>query len=229
MRKSIRVSSTSTARQHAPAMTAANGCAPPMPPRPPVRIQRPVSVAGVMLAPGFGEGLVGSLHNALSSNVNPGPGRHLAVHHQALAVELVEMRPGRPMRHEVRVRDQHPRRIGMGASRWQSACRTGRSASHPPPDPSAWQRSGRSPPRSAPPGRCRRRPPAHAGFRPHPGAGCSSASASPPRSPQVLAVFSGPVGGIDVTQVVAGVGHGRAPFSGGDPGGASPPGPPEDI
>ncbi len=35
------VSSHSTARQHAPAMTAASGWAPPMPPRPPVRIHLP--------------------------------------------------------------------------------------------------------------------------------------------------------------------------------------------
>jgi hypothetical protein len=40
-RKSMRVSSHSTARQQAPAMTAASGCAPPMPPSPAVRIQRP--------------------------------------------------------------------------------------------------------------------------------------------------------------------------------------------
>ena len=41
-RKSMRVSSHSTARQQAPANTAASGCAPPMPPKPPVRIHLPL-------------------------------------------------------------------------------------------------------------------------------------------------------------------------------------------
>ena len=49
------------------------------------------------------------------ADIDPRAGRHLAVHHQALAVELVEMVPGRPVRHEVGVGDQHARRIGMGA------------------------------------------------------------------------------------------------------------------
>ena len=37
----MRVGSHSTAIIEKPAMVAASGCAPPMPPRPPVRIQRP--------------------------------------------------------------------------------------------------------------------------------------------------------------------------------------------
>ncbi|CAB3810513.1 hypothetical protein LMG28688_07263 [Paraburkholderia caffeinitolerans] len=37
----MRVSSHSTAIIEKPAIVAARGCAPPMPPRPPVRIQRP--------------------------------------------------------------------------------------------------------------------------------------------------------------------------------------------
>ncbi|CAN0622259.1 protein of unknown function [Burkholderia multivorans] len=57
------------------------------------------------------EGFVGSLHDALAADVDPAAGRHLAVHHQALAVELVEVVPGRPVRHQVRVRDQHARCI----------------------------------------------------------------------------------------------------------------------
>ncbi len=74
-----------------------------------------LEVAAVMLPPGLGEGLVGALHDALGTDVDPRPRRHLAVHHQALAIELAEMRPGRPVRHEVRVRDQHARRVRVGA------------------------------------------------------------------------------------------------------------------
>ena len=79
--------------EQAPAIVAASGCAPPMPPRPAVRIQRPASLAAVVLAPGLDEGLVGALHDALAADVDPRAGRHLAVHHQALAVELVEVLP----------------------------------------------------------------------------------------------------------------------------------------
>ena len=72
-------------------------------------------VAAVVLAPGLDEGLVGALHDALAADVDPDAGRHLAVHHQALAVELVEVLPGGPLGHQVRVGDQHPRRVGVGA------------------------------------------------------------------------------------------------------------------
>ena len=67
-----------------------------------------------MLAAHFHEGLVGALHDALAADVDPRPRRHLAIHHEALAIELVEMLPGRPMRHEVGIGDQHARRVGMG-------------------------------------------------------------------------------------------------------------------
>ncbi len=68
-----------------------------------------------MLAADLHEGLVGALHDALAADVDPGAGGHLAVHHQALAIELVEVLPGRPVRHQVRVGDQHARRVGVGA------------------------------------------------------------------------------------------------------------------
>jgi hypothetical protein len=67
-----------------------------------------------MLAPGFGEGFVGALHDALGADVDPAAGRHLAVHEQALAVEFIEVLPGRPLRHQVRIGDQHARRIKVG-------------------------------------------------------------------------------------------------------------------
>jgi hypothetical protein len=68
-----------------------------------------------MLAPGLGEGLVSALHDPLRADVDPRSRRHLAEHHQPLAVELVKVLPRRPLRHEVRVRQQHARRIRMRA------------------------------------------------------------------------------------------------------------------
>ena len=68
-----------------------------------------------MLAAHLGEGLVGALDDALRADVDPAAGRHLAVHHEALAIELVEHLPIRPFGHEVGVGDQHPRRILVGA------------------------------------------------------------------------------------------------------------------
>ena len=66
--------------------------------------------AAEALAGGRGEGLVGALEDALAPDVDPGAGRHLAVHHQPGRVELAEVLPGRPLRDEVRVGDQHARR-----------------------------------------------------------------------------------------------------------------------
>ena len=74
-----------------------------------------LEVAAIMLAAHLGEGLVGALDDALGADVDPRAGRHLAVHHQPLAIELVEMLPGRPFRHQVGIGDQHPRRVRMGA------------------------------------------------------------------------------------------------------------------
>ncbi len=71
--------------------------------------------SAVVAPPGLDERFVGALHDALRADVDPGPGRHLAVHHQAFGIELVEMLPARPVRHEVRIGDQHARRVGMSA------------------------------------------------------------------------------------------------------------------
>ena len=105
----------STASIDAPAMVAASGCAPPMPPSPAVRIQRPERSPPIVPAADLDEGLVGALNDALAADIDPRAGGHLAVHHQAEPIELVEMVPGRPVRHEVGIGDQHARRVGMGA------------------------------------------------------------------------------------------------------------------
>ncbi|EAR52350.1 hypothetical protein OG2516_07732 [Oceanicola granulosus HTCC2516] len=75
----------------------------------------PREVAAVMLAAGLDEGLVGALHDPLGADVDPAPRGHLAVHGEALAVELVEVLPGGPARHQVGIGDQHPGRVGVGA------------------------------------------------------------------------------------------------------------------
>ena len=72
-------------------------------------------VAAIMLAAHLGEGLVRALDDALRADVDPAAGGHLAVHHQALAIELVEHLPVRPFGHEVGVGDEHARRILVGA------------------------------------------------------------------------------------------------------------------
>ena len=68
-----------------------------------------------MLAPGFHEGFIGALHDALRADIDPGSGGHLAVHHQALAIQFVEMIPGGPVRHQVGIGDQDAGCVGMGA------------------------------------------------------------------------------------------------------------------
>ena len=68
-----------------------------------------------MLAAELGKCFVRALNDALAADVDPGASRHLAVHHQPLAIERVEILPGRPVRHEVGVGDQHARCVDMGA------------------------------------------------------------------------------------------------------------------
>ena len=72
-------------------------------------------VGAEVLPPGRGEGLVGALQDALRPDVDPRPGRHLSVHDQAGALELAELLPGGPLGDQVRVRQQHPRRIRVRA------------------------------------------------------------------------------------------------------------------
>ena len=49
------------------------------------------------------------------ADIDPRTGGHLAVHGETLLIQFVEMIPGRPVRHEVGVGDQHARRILVGA------------------------------------------------------------------------------------------------------------------
>jgi hypothetical protein len=75
----------------------------------------PAGLAAEVLLGHGAEGLPGPLHDPLAADVDPGAGRHLAVHHQPLSIELVEVLPAGPARHQVGVGQQHPRRVGVGA------------------------------------------------------------------------------------------------------------------
>ncbi|MNV26739.1 hypothetical protein D3C71_1178640 [compost metagenome] len=67
-----------------------------------------------MLAARLGKGLVRALHDALRADVDPATRRHLAVHEQALLVQLAEVFPVGPLRHQVGVGQQHAGRVGVG-------------------------------------------------------------------------------------------------------------------
>ena len=67
-----------------------------------------------MLAAGFDKGFISALHDALRTDVNPRTGGHLAVHRQTFGVELVEVLPSGPVRHQIGIGNQHARRVFMG-------------------------------------------------------------------------------------------------------------------
>ena len=75
----------------------------------------PGEIAFVVLATHLDEGLVRALDDALAANIDPGTGRHLPEHHEAFPVELAKMLPVCPGGHQVRVGNQHARRIGVRA------------------------------------------------------------------------------------------------------------------
>ena len=68
-----------------------------------------------LLAGQAAEGLVGALEDALGADVDPGAGRHLAEHDQALLLPAVEVLLGGPVGDDVAVGDQHARRVLVGA------------------------------------------------------------------------------------------------------------------
>ena len=72
-------------------------------------------VAMEVLATRFHKGFVGALDDALAANVNPAASRHLAVHHQACAIQFIEVLPGGPLGHQIGIGNQHPRRARVGA------------------------------------------------------------------------------------------------------------------
>ena len=63
----------------------------------------------------LGEALVRALEDPLGADVDPRPGRHLAVHRQPHRLQPAELGPVGPVGHQVGVGDQHPRRPLVGA------------------------------------------------------------------------------------------------------------------
>ena len=96
-------------------MVTASGCAPPMPPQPPVSVSVPARRAAEPGAGDRAEGLVRALQDALRADVDPRAGGHLAVHGEAELLEPAELGPRRPVADEVRVGDEHARRPLVGA------------------------------------------------------------------------------------------------------------------
>ena len=137
-----------------------------------------LEIAAIMLAADFGEGLVGALHDALRADIDPRARRHLAVHHQALAIELVEMLPGAPMRHEIGIGDEHARRILVGAEDADRLARLDEQGLVLLERAQARRRCGRRPPSCAPRGRCRHRRRVPRAARRRPDRDCSSACAA---------------------------------------------------
>ena len=137
--------------------------------------------AAVMLAARLGEGLVGAGDDALAADVEPRAGGHLAEHHQPLALQLIEVLRRGPVRDEVGVGDEHPRRARVGAHDAHRLARLDQQRLVGLQRRSA-ARSRRSTPSCAPPCRGRRRRRAPPGARRSPGRDCSSASAAGPPS-----------------------------------------------
>ena len=135
-----------------------------------------------MLAAHLDEGFVGALHDALRADVDPRAGRHLAVHHQALLIELVEVFPRRPVRDEVGVGEQHARRVGVrgeDADRLAGLDQQGFVVAEGLAAIRGWRRSI---PSRARRGRCRRRRRARRGSRRRRDRGCSGSSGTGLRS-----------------------------------------------
>src|SRR5437016_2410063 len=61
------------------------------------------------------ERFVRALQNPLRADVDPRARGHLAVHHETLPLEVAEHLPCRPATHQVRIGDQHARRLGVGS------------------------------------------------------------------------------------------------------------------
>jgi hypothetical protein len=71
--------------------------------------ERTAQGAAEMAAGHGGERLVGALQNALSTDVNPRSGGHLAVHREAAILEIAKVGPRGPGGHEQRVGDDDAR------------------------------------------------------------------------------------------------------------------------
>ena len=126
----------------------------------------------------LGEGLVRALQDPLGPDVDPRPGRHLAVHRESRLLELAEGVPVGPLRHEHRVRDQDARGHLVGAEHAHRLPGLDQERLVVAEVPSGCGRSRRMPPRTGPRDRFRRRRRGPRGARRPRDRGCSSTSAS---------------------------------------------------
>ena len=110
-----RASSTSITSATPSFMVTASGCAPPIPPRPAVSVTVPRSEPPKCCRASSPNVSYVPWMIPCVRDVDPRAGGHLAVHRQAGALELAELLPRRPVRHQVGVGDQHAWRIGRGA------------------------------------------------------------------------------------------------------------------
>ena len=149
-----------------------------MPPRPAVTTSRPASVPPKCRRADGGERFVRALHDALAADVDPAAGRHLAVHRQAAVLEIAEVLPRRPRRHEQRVGDEHARRAGMRPEDADRLARLHEQRFVVLERAQRRARSRRTPPSCAPPCPIRRRRRDRRAARRRRDRDCSSASAA---------------------------------------------------
>ena len=153
----MRVWSTSAIEAGRPrSSSAASGCAPPMPPSPPVTTSFPRERAAEVALRRRGEGLVGALQDPLRADVDPRAGGHLAVHHLPGVLEVAEVsqfahfgRPGSSSR-STRAARSWVRNTPTGGPTAPAASRPARAVA-------ASRRSPGSSASRARPCRCRRR------------------------------------------------------------------------
>ena len=75
--------------------------------------QLPLQRSAKMLPCALRKRLIRSLHNPLRANIDPRSGRHLPVHRKPHRIQPPKLIPRRPSRHQMRIRNQHPRRLLM--------------------------------------------------------------------------------------------------------------------
>ena len=125
------------------------------------------------------EGLVGTLQDSLGSDVDPRPGGHLTEHREPELVQPAELLPGRPLRYEVGVGDEHPRRPLVGPEDAHGLAGLDEQRLLGPERLAGSRRSRHKRPSYVPPCLHRRRRSAGRDARRCRGRGCSSACASP--------------------------------------------------
>ena len=74
-----------------------------------------IPTATVLLTRHLGKGLIGTLNDALTPDIDPTAGGHLPVHGETFGIQFVEVLPCSPVRHQIAIGNQHPWRIGVGA------------------------------------------------------------------------------------------------------------------